>query len=497
VAVSSNGTNRVATSPDGITWTFQTAAAVNAWKSVCFGNGLFVAVATTGVGNRVMTSPDGVSWSPQISAANITWSSVCFGNGKFVAVASDGVLNCVMTSTNGSSWSLQAGIAGPLWRGVVYGNGLYVAVGLPVGGVCMMTSPNGSSWSIQHTPGDANFSFDAVTYGNNLFVAGGEAGGDPNIMTSTDGVTWNLRSTPQDLHLRSIAYGGGAYVAVADDGPTNLQTIYSLDGTTWNSLLNLETNTFYGIAYGNGRFVAVSQSGIHRADTMDVSENPNPTFNGIGQMGEYENSVSTGIDQVNTYHPLIDALISGTFLNGWTFLGPASGTFTSVANAGGGQITVNTPVAHGMLAGQIVFLTSSSVAGYRPPNPIIFIIQSVTATSFNVVATFTATATGNWSRGCSLTATVQAAGYYQIFWSVSCHSAGANKLYKFEPILNASNLDVAGASSLLTTTDVQCMGSSCIIAIAAGDIITMACNNQTDTTDVTIVDLNCRLIRFM
>ena len=43
----------------GTYWTTRTSAADNNWRSVCYGNGLFVAVAYTGTGNRVMTSPDG------------------------------------------------------------------------------------------------------------------------------------------------------------------------------------------------------------------------------------------------------------------------------------------------------------------------------------------------------------------------------------------------------------------------------------------------------
>jgi hypothetical protein len=44
------------TSPDGINWTIRTSAADNPWASVCYGNGLFVAVALSGTGNRVMTA---------------------------------------------------------------------------------------------------------------------------------------------------------------------------------------------------------------------------------------------------------------------------------------------------------------------------------------------------------------------------------------------------------------------------------------------------------
>ena len=37
-------------------WTLRTSAADNDWQSVTYGNGLFVAVASSGTGNRVMTA---------------------------------------------------------------------------------------------------------------------------------------------------------------------------------------------------------------------------------------------------------------------------------------------------------------------------------------------------------------------------------------------------------------------------------------------------------
>jgi hypothetical protein len=85
------------TSPDGITWTPRTSAADNLWRSVAYGNGLWVAVALTGA-NRVMTSPDGITWTPRTSAADNQWSSVAYGNGLWVAVSSSVSGNIVMTS---------------------------------------------------------------------------------------------------------------------------------------------------------------------------------------------------------------------------------------------------------------------------------------------------------------------------------------------------------------------------------------------------------------
>jgi hypothetical protein len=86
------------TSPDGITWTSRTSAANNNWQSVTYGNGLFVAVASSGTGNRVMTSPDGITWTSRVSAANQSWYSVTHAGGLFVSVSVTGSTTGVMTS---------------------------------------------------------------------------------------------------------------------------------------------------------------------------------------------------------------------------------------------------------------------------------------------------------------------------------------------------------------------------------------------------------------
>ena len=94
VAVSNDG--NVVASPDGESWTAQTATAANSWSSVTYGNGLFVAIAEDGI-NRVMTSPDGIDWTARAASEANAWASVTYGNGLFVAVSSNGT-NKVMTS---------------------------------------------------------------------------------------------------------------------------------------------------------------------------------------------------------------------------------------------------------------------------------------------------------------------------------------------------------------------------------------------------------------
>jgi hypothetical protein len=63
-------------SADGITWSPATEAQTNAWQSVTYGNGLFVAVSSNGT-NRVMTSPDGIIWTSRSIEAN-QWSGIVY-----------------------------------------------------------------------------------------------------------------------------------------------------------------------------------------------------------------------------------------------------------------------------------------------------------------------------------------------------------------------------------------------------------------------------------
>jgi hypothetical protein len=86
---------------DQTVWTSRTSATDNEWRSVAYGNGIFVAVGP-GVGTTgVMTSPDGITWTSRVAAvASATWYGVTFANGIFVAVGlKSSVPNAVMTSS--------------------------------------------------------------------------------------------------------------------------------------------------------------------------------------------------------------------------------------------------------------------------------------------------------------------------------------------------------------------------------------------------------------
>ena len=289
VAVSVNGTNQVMTSPDGVTWTARVPAEANGWFSVTYGNGLFVAVASGGT-NRVMTSPDGINWTARSAAEANQWYRVTYGNGLFVAVSSNGT-NRVMTSPDGITWTARSAAEANQWRNVKYGNGLFVAVS-DTGTNQVMTSPDGITWTAR-AEAEANL-WHGLTYGNGLFVAV-STNGTNRVMTSPDGITWTAASSSEQNSWQNVTYGNGLFVAVSSNGTNRVMT--SPDGITWTARSAAEASGWQGVTYGNGRFVAVALSGTNRVMYSGAPETSALAHNNIYQGGM---SILSGVTQIGT-----------------------------------------------------------------------------------------------------------------------------------------------------------------------------------------------------
>ena len=300
VAVSTSGSNdHVMTSPDGVNWTSRTPAAQNQWRSVTYGNGLFVAVAGTGTGNRIMTSPDGITWTSRTSTADIGWESVTYGNGLFVAVAASGVGNRIMTSPDGITWTTRSNPVDNNWNSVTYGNGLFVAVSSTGTGDLVMTSPDGITWTSRTSAADNQWR--SVTYGNGLFVAVAISGSNNNIMTSPDGITWTVRTPAVGIELFYVTYGNGLFVAVARTGNGN-RVMTSPDGITWTSRTSAADNNWSSVTYGNGLFVAVANTGSNRVMTSGKTDyipfSANNTYQGNMGIGTSTPSAQLALSQL-------------------------------------------------------------------------------------------------------------------------------------------------------------------------------------------------------
>lgn len=281
------GVNVIATSPDGLTWTYRTVPESNSWEDVTYGNGLFVAVSRDGT-NRIMTSSDGITWNLVTTPQNNDLRSVTYGDGKFVIVSSTGT-NRVFTSTDGINWDLRNASEQVSWRCVTYGEKLFVA--LSVEGD-IMTSLDGITWIKKIEPEIVRRN--SIVYGNGLFVSVGDTGTDrvtisgkqnininreppsyviedivnryvgidisPRVPLEVNGKIvnkgnlWTSRTSPENNPWRAVAYGNGRYVAISQTGTSRIMV--SEDAINWR-ILNLSGN-YYDITYGNGLFVIVN-----------------------------------------------------------------------------------------------------------------------------------------------------------------------------------------------------------------------------------------------
>ena len=95
-------------------------------KSICYGNGKFVA---GGQGGKIAYSTDGINWTAvsnsKFEGYNIM--SICYGNGKYVA---GGAVGKMSYSTDGITWTA---VSDPKFgrttiNSICYGNGKFVAV---------------------------------------------------------------------------------------------------------------------------------------------------------------------------------------------------------------------------------------------------------------------------------------------------------------------------------------------------------------------------------
>jgi len=299
VAVSNSG-DRVMTSPDGINWTVRTAASDNDfWASVCYGNGLFVAVGSGGGSDRVITSPDGINWTARTADSDFT--EVIYAKGMFVAGGSNGA-KPVFTSVDGVTWvDVNANITG-LIDCLTYGNGLFVAGGTGGSSNDVWVSEDAIDWTqITITAGY----WQSVVYANGLFVLADNQ--SDKIITSPDGYNWTVNNVASG-DWNSLVYGDGLFVVV---GWAGNRIMTSPDGFTWTNVDAAGNNdTWNCVTYGNGMFVVVGNSG----DRVMIS----------GKMNEIHTDYLNDKEQINRDLVVNGALTVSGDISGANFFGDGS-----------------------------------------------------------------------------------------------------------------------------------------------------------------------------
>ena len=168
---------RLATSPDGATWTIRTLPA--AWGSsdsvisLAYNGSVFVALGTNGL---AATSTDGATWTDLpavgVAAGSQKVTSIVRAGSQFVAVGNS---SNVVTSTDGASWT-SVGMVIPAWDGV--------------------------------------YSFNALSYNGTFLIAASNNTGPGLIAVSSDqGATWQTRPTGSPLGFYQIVSNGSSFLS--------------------------------------------------------------------------------------------------------------------------------------------------------------------------------------------------------------------------------------------------------------------------------------------
>ncbi|MBI5387778.1 MAG: immunoglobulin domain-containing protein [Verrucomicrobia bacterium] len=201
----------------------------------------------------ILTSPDGRTWTPQASGVTGNLHAVHYADGLFVASGRNGT---ILTSTDGTTWTQQNSGTTTYLERICWADGLWVIVG-ERGAIC--TSTNGFNWTLRNT-GSPYTDHEGIAYGNGVWVAAGGYFTTRAYSTayySTDGQTWLLGSINLGVRARDVAFGGGRFVLVANDGNWAVST----NGWLWERGLVEDYYNFRRVHYANGHFTTVGNEG--------------------------------------------------------------------------------------------------------------------------------------------------------------------------------------------------------------------------------------------
>ena len=283
------GVNDIATSPDGVTWTFRSTGIATGWSGLGYGNGLFILNGGTSTTIGIATSTDGITWTARSSGApSGGWYDVAYGNGLWVAIANTTSTTAgIATSPDGITWTFRTTTApGGVWRGIAYGNGLWVATALTTStSSAIATSSNGTTWTFTTTPASAaNWAY--VAYGNGVWVATlATTSTTAGIATSSNGTTWTFTTTtaPGGSWLK-VSFGNGLFVAVAGTTSTTAGVATSSNGTAWTFRTTTAPGGNWNWSYaggdGPGRFGVIGGTTSTTAGiALSLPANPVPISN--------------------------------------------------------------------------------------------------------------------------------------------------------------------------------------------------------------------------
>ena len=108
-----------------------------------------------------------------------------------------------------------------------------------------------SIWAASTMPSSAKWR--SVTYGDGKFVVVAES--SDKAAYSTDGINWTASTLPSSASWRAVTYGDGKFVVVAE---RSTKSAYSTDGINWTASTLPSSTSWREVTYGDGKFVVVA-----------------------------------------------------------------------------------------------------------------------------------------------------------------------------------------------------------------------------------------------
>lgn len=218
-------------------------SATATWVSVAYGNGLFIAISSTGL--SAVSSDFGATWQAGGALPAATYTGIAYGGGVFVAIAT-GVAFSVST-TDGAVWTQRVMPSAAAWSSIAYGGGRFVAFGGNIANGAGY-SLDGIAWVASNNTAGIGTGQSRMAYGSGRFVVGDLSNNSAYVSSTADGVVWTSSALPTARRVTGLAYGNGFFVATSNT--TGAAATYSLDGLSWFSGTATGLNLLAAFAFG-------------------------------------------------------------------------------------------------------------------------------------------------------------------------------------------------------------------------------------------------------
>lgn len=272
VVTSNFTTSDVATSPDLTTWTLH-AAAFTGWygtiPKIIWAGTQFV---ITGSYGNLETSPDGVTWTFQSGIQNLgiyqTMVGLVWTGSLYVALAEQGKI--IITSTDAVTWTQQTGLSvvpsTPIFTCLIWAGSQFIVGNSQA---TIATSPDAVTWTYRDSLSHFLTLFGEeqtvrILWTGAQYVVAGYSG---RIATSPDGVTWTYRNGLRETawlgtFLNDMIWTGSLLVVVGNQG----RCATSPDGVTWTYQSDLGAKTgsvsIYSVGWTGTHLVAGGENGV-------------------------------------------------------------------------------------------------------------------------------------------------------------------------------------------------------------------------------------------